>query len=383
MTIAAATFAVGLLLAAAGFVADGKRAAYSYLTGYYFTVTIALGGMVLTNIQHLTRAGWSVAPRRAMEWLGSFLPIAAVLFIPVALSAPTLYHEWWPAHGEAHHVEAAIQAKHAFLNPVAYYGLSALFFIIWGGVGWFYLSTSRKLDETGDPALTMKMERRSPPIIFLVAYSLACSGILWVMSMRPAWFSTMWGVYIFAGAMTSSLAVLSLMMAGMRAKGLFNRVFTVEHQHDLGKFLFGFTVFFAYIAFCQFFLIWYANIPEETAFYKARFVEAWKPISWMIVIGHFALPFAWLLPRTTKRSIPGLAIGAGILLFMHWVDMYWIVMPGLDEEGPHFSWIDLGGLLAPAGALATWVAYRASRDPIYPIKDPRVPDALRVDNGQG
>ena len=318
-----------------------------------------------------------------MEWLGAFLPIGAILFLPVALSAPTLYHEWWPSHEAGHAVEAAVEAKRAFLNPGTFYGLSALFFAIWSGAGWFYYSTSRKLDESGDPALTSTMQKFSPPLIFLIGYSLAFSGILWVMSMTPAWFSTMWGVYIFAGSMTSSLAVLSLMMVIFRAKGLFKRVCTVEHQHDIGKLLFAFTMFFAYIGFCQFFLIWYANIPEETTFYHHRFIEGWKGMSWMLPLCHFALPFSWLMPRTIKRSMLGLGIGAVILLIMHWLDMYWMVMPNLDEEAPHFSWIDLGGLLAPAGLLATWLAFRASKDPIYPIKDPRVPEAMRVDNGQG
>ena len=205
--------------------------------------------------------------------------------------------------------------------------------------------------------------------------------------MRPAWFSTMFAVYIFAGAMTSSLAVLAMMMVTFRSRGLFHRVFTEEHQHDVGKLLFAFVVFYAYISFCQFFLIWYGNIPEETNFYHARFTgtwySGWKAVSWLLVIGHFAIPFALLLPRTVKRHKAGLFASALLVLVMHYVDIYWLVMPNLDEHAPRFGWIEVAGLAGPLGVLWFWLAYRASHDALFPIKDPRIPETLRVDNGQG
>jgi len=273
--------------------------------------------------------------------------------------------------------------KHAFLNPTSYYAMSVAFFVIWTFVAWFFRSRSLEQDKTGDVNLTSTMQKYSPPMMFLVGYSFALSGVLWVMSMDPHWFSTMWGVYMFAGGNIGSLALLGLLTSRLQAGGYFQRVSTVEHLHDVGKLMFAFTVFFAYIGFCQYFLIWYGNIPEETVFFKDRWAEGWRVMSMSIPIVGLLVPFLWLLPRTIKRNRNTLFAGGVLLLVMHYVDLYWVVMPNLDEEGAHFTWIDLAGLLGPAGSMCAWLGYRASRDPIYPLKDPRIPETIRNDNGQG
>src|SRR5262245_27168377 len=207
LTRAAAVAIAGILLAVMAALSDGHRFAYAWLTGFEFTVTIGLGGLILVLIQHLTRSGWSVAARRSMEWLAGFLPIAAILFIPVALQYADLYHEWVHPIGEEAEL---IEKKHAYLNPGFFFGRAVLYFAIWSAVSLFYRRNSLRQDQSGDPALTSKMQKFAPPLMFAVAYSLGFSGIDWVMSMRPAWFSTMFAVYIFAGAMTSSLATLAL-----------------------------------------------------------------------------------------------------------------------------------------------------------------------------
>jgi hypothetical protein len=204
----------------------------------------------------------------------------------------------------------------------------------------------------------------------------------WVMSLDPHWYSTIFGVYFFAGCALSSLATLSLITIQLQSRGLLSRVSTVEHQHDIGKLLFGFVVFWAYIAFSQFLLIWYANIPEETVWYKHRFEGSWGSVSWLLLFGHFVIPFLWLLSRTAKRIRVVLGAGAAWLLFMHYVDLYWLVMPTMEElhHGAHPSWIDLAGLLGPVGVGLAVVAARASGSTLYPVKDPRLAEALRVEN---
>lgn len=391
----AAIAAVGIVLAAIAGFADAERFAFSYLVGYYFTVTAAVGALIWIIIQHLAKAGWSVAARRMMEWIAGFLPLAIVLFIPVVVLAPHIYHHWWGGpetvktvveEGVKHtvkHLDESIEKKHAFLNPGAFYGLSFLFLVVWAGASWFFRSRSLQQDTSGDPRLTITLQTYAPPFIFAVGYSLAFSGLLWVMSIEPHWFSTMWGVYVFAGSMTSSMATVALLTVYLQGNGYLRRVSTVEHLHDIGKLLFAFVVFFAYIGFCQFFLIWYGNIPEETVFFKARVVEGWKAVSYSLPILHFAVPFLWLLPRTVKRNRSLLSVGAIIMIVMHYVDVYWMVMPNLDEEGAHFTWIDLGGLLAPLGVMLAWLGYCATRYPIYPLRDPRIPETMRNDNGQG
>jgi hypothetical protein len=370
---------LGIVLAIVAAVVDTKRFAFSYLTGFYFVVTLGLGGLFFVLIQHVTKAGWSVAPRRQMEWLSGILPITAILFIPLALLAGNIWHEWW--HPEALHGEEAelVGKKLGYLNPTFFYIRAVIYFAVWSALAMLFRGASRKQDMSGDPKLTEKMQVWAAPSLFAFGVTLTFAAFDWLMSLTPTWYSTIFGVYIFAGAVTSSLALLALMTLAIQNTGLLGNVSTVEHRHDIGKLLFGFTVFWAYIAFSQFFLIWYANIPEETIYYKVRWGNSWEPVSLILLFGHFWVPFFLLLSRHAKRSPIGLTIGAVLMLVMHYVDIYWMVMPVLTKE-VSFSWIDIAGLLGPVGILAGWLAIRASRDPLYPLRDPRLPEAAQLVN---
>jgi hypothetical protein len=174
--------------------------------------------------------------------------------------------------------------------------------------------------------------------------------------------------------------VIILINIALQKAGLLNKVSTVEHRHDLGKLLFGFTVFYAYIAFSQYFLIWYANIPEETIFYKHRWVGSWKDVSLLLFYGHFVLPFLVLLSRHPKRNFFALGATAVWMIFMHWIDIYWLVMPNLDTTGAHFTWIDIATLLMAVGIGAFVIGRRAAAGNIFPISDPRLEEARRVEN---
>jgi hypothetical protein len=370
---------VGLVAGAAGVAVDKQRFAFAYLIGFVWLMTIGLGALIFIAIQHVTRTSWSVAARRPMEWLAGILPIGALLFVPVALFAPTLY-VWMRHDGE----EKFEGSKFEFwLTPKLFFLRAAIYFLVWTALQRFFRGESLKQDTSGDPAHTERMQHRSAPAILLLGLTLTFAGFDWLMSLQPHWFSTIFGIYIFSGAMTSSLSVLALVTLALQTRGLLGRVSTVEHRYDIGKMLFGFTIFWAYIGFSQYFLIWYANIPEETIFFKARWdVGAWKSISLLLLFGHFFVPFLWLLSRTAKRNALLLGIGAVWMLFMHWVDMYWLVMPNLpgpEGRGGHLHWIDLAGLLLPLGIGALWLASRAGQEPFYPLKDPRIPETVRLD----
>ena len=205
------------------------------------------------------------------------------------------------------------------------------------------------------------------------------AGFDWVMSLDPHWYSTIFGVYIFAGSLVSSMAVLSLIMLRLSRDNIGGDLLTIEHRHDVAKFLFGFVVFWAYIGFSQFILIYYANIPEETIWYKHRWEGGWSTISMMVFLGHFVVPFLILLGRTAKRSPLLLGLGATIIVVMHWVDLYWLVMPNFDHH-LHFQWVDIAGLIAPVGLTLAWLSWRVLGHPILPLKDPYVPEALKAEN---
>lgn len=369
---------MGLLLAGAGLATDATRFAFSYLVGFIWLVTIGLGALFFVILQHVVRAGWSVSARRPMEWLSSgILPACIVLFAPVAVFSHQLYHHWMGP--EAAH-DAALRGKAAYLNPGFFYGRAVFFLLAWAVLALWFARTSRKQDTTGDLALTRRMQARSAPAMLVLGLTLTFAAFDWLMSLTPHWYSTIFGVYVFSGAVTSSLSALALITIALQRSGVVKGISTVEHRHDIGKLLFGFTVFWAYIAFSQFILIWYANLPEETIYYRNRSDGSWMAVSMLLLFGHFILPFIGLLSRTAKRNVTGLAVAAGWMLFMHWVDVYWLVMPTLDAGGAHLSWIDLGGLLLPAGLGALVVARIAASGPAYPLRDPRLAESIRLEN---
>ncbi|MGK4001712.1 hypothetical protein WMF31_03740 [Sorangium sp. So ce1036] len=366
----------GGVLSVAAAVVDKKRFAFSYLTGFTWAVTLALGALFFVLIQHLTRARWSAAARRHMEWVSGVLPACAVLFLPIAVLAHDIYHHWM---GEQAAHDEILRQKAAYLNPTFFYIRAVVFLAAWAGLSLWFIKTSRAQDETPDLRPTAKMRASSAPAIIVFALTLSFAAFDWLMSLDPHWYSTIFGVYVFAGAATSSLSLLALITIALSKAGL-RTLGSVERQHDIGKLLFGFVVFWAYIAFSQYLLIWYANIPEETLFFRHRWEGSWKAVSLLLLFGHFVVPFLTLLSRHGKRNPLVLGATSVLLLVMHYVDLYWLVMPNLDHHGAHPSWIDLAGLLGPLGVGAWVLSRQASKSPLYPLNDPHLADAARIDN---
>jgi len=367
---------VGIAATAAAYAIDHHRFGFSYLTAFAYVATIGLGGLFFVLVQHLTRAGWSVAARRHMEWVASILPWCALLFIPVAALSGHIYHHWM-----AEDVDALVQAKRGYLNPTFFFIRAVVFLAIWALLALWFGAKSRELDgKPNDARIVNKMQAVSAPSMFAFALSLTFAAFDWLMSLDPHWYSTIFGVYVFAGSVTSSLAVLALITIALQKKGLLKKVSNVEHRHDIGKLMFAFTVFWAYIAFSQYFLIWYANIPEETAFYKHRWEHGWKPISLILLFTHFVIPFILLLSRHAKRSIAGLTIGSILLLFAHYVDMYWLVMPSAGEHGATPSLVDILALLGPVGVALMVIARAATKGTLFPVGDPRLAETMKLEN---
>jgi hypothetical protein len=190
----------------------------------------------------------------------------------------------------------------------------------------------------------------------------------------------MFGVYFFAGSFVGFIALLSVVTTAMRGARLLDTVISPEHMHDVGKFLFAFTCFWAYIAFSQFFLIWYANLPEETVWFKARLEGSWKMVSLLLMAGHFAVPFLFLMGRAVKRRGWTLALGGAWILAMHYVDLYWQVMPTLHADGVHVSVLDVAAFLAVGGCFVAAVGWLMRRQPLVPLRDPRLAESLAFEN---
>lgn len=354
---------------------DLKRFSYSYLVAFAWGLTLALGGLFFVLVQHITSAGWSVTVRRVAEQLAGTIPVFVVLFIPIMLLRKTLYASWMGPN-----VSHVVHAKHGYLNETFWIVRAIVFFAIWLFLSGKLLQHSREQDESRAPSLTNKMRALSAPGILLFALSITFSGIDWYMTLAPAWFSTMFGVYIFAGAIISMFSFMNLIFTRMNASGLLTTEVNVNHFHDLGKFQFGFTVFWAYIAFSQYMLIWYANIPEETEFFLHRQTHDWDKVGYALVLVHFFVPFFLMLSRHAKRWAGPRSLAAAVILVMHWVDLYWLIMPNHDEHFHLNALADLGPWFFVMGVMFAFFFKNLAGAPIIPVGDPRLDRALHHQN---
>jgi hypothetical protein len=289
---------------------ESKQFFFSWLVSFLFFLSLALGALFFVLIQYAAQGGWGIVLRRIGETIFCTLPVMAALFLPVLLGLHDIY-EW--SHADALEHDALLRWKAPFLNVPFFLIRAALYFGIWSFIAILYYRGSRGQDVTGDPTVSARLRRLAGPSIIVLALTQTFASIDWIMSLTPHWYSTMFGVYFFAGSFVGFIALLSVVAAAMRGAGLVNTVISAEHLHDVGKFLFAFTAFWAYISFSQFFLMWYANLPEETIFYRARMEGSWMNVSILLLVGHFVAPFLYLMGRNVKRNGATLAVGGAWL----------------------------------------------------------------------
>jgi hypothetical protein len=369
---------LGAVLCVVSFMQNRKDFFASYLTAFAFFLAIALGSLFFVFVQHLARSAWSVTIRRVSETVAANLPWMLLLFIPVMLGANDLL-PWMNPDMRAH--DHLVHQKQAYLNPTFLWIRVAIYFAIWTALSLYFLNTSRKQDENGDPTLTNKMGRVAAGAAALYALTQTFWAFDWMMSLDPHWFSTMYGVYYFAGSVVAQYCFLILAAAALRSKTGRTDLFRRDHFHDAGKLLFGHNVFWTYIAFGQFFLIWYANVPEETLFFQHRAVGTWKTVSLLLPWCHFAIPFLYLMSWHVKRNIVTLSVGAIWLLIMCYIDVYWLIQPNFHHHGAHFGLGDVGSILAVGGFFLFLFVRRLNGANLIPAGDPRLADCLTYDNG--
>ncbi len=344
-----------------------------YLTALFFFVSLALGGLFFTSIQHVTNAGWSVTIRRFSESLSTFLPVGFVLtLIFIVFGADSVY-EW--LHPEAVAKDHLLQHKSPYLNKPFFIIRTVLFFVLWILFQRKIVGHSLKQDHTGEVCLTHRNVTLS--VIFLLIFALSYSlfSVDFLMSLHAHWFSTIFGVYCFAGLFQSALAFIIILIVWLRdqIKDWVNE----NHFHDLGKFLFAFTIFYAYIAFSQFMLIWYANLPEETSFFLHRAHGGWMWISMSLLLFKFLVPFLALLPRGAKRCPRWLFLVACLIFVMQYVDIFWLVYPNFSEEHVVFPLWGIGMFIGCLGIFSLVVVRFLEKNPLVPLKDPRLHESLK------
>jgi len=359
---------------------------HSYLLNFCYLLSISLGALFFVAIQHLCRAGWSVTVRRLAEIIAGNLVFVAVLFVPILVQIfwnRTTVYTWLDQEVVAgNHI---LEGKSSYLNLPFFLIRLAVYFVIWGFLARYFLSRSTRQDDTGEPELTTKMEWLSAPALVLFAVTVSFASFDLLMSLNPLWFSTIFGLYYFSGAVVAGLATIILFAMALQSSGWLANSITVEHYHELGKLLFGFIIFWGYMAFSQYMLIWYANIPEETIWFLGRQTGPWVTVSLLLLFGHLIVPFFGLLPRSMKREKAILGVWAIWMLVVHWLDMYWLVMPelarvlGTPSRLP-FGLIDIATLVGLAAFYIAGALLLAGDRSLVPTKDPRLHEALAYHN---
>ena len=328
-------------------------------------------------LQHLSRAVWSVVVRRLMENLTRPLPLLAVGFVPVAVNLPRIYS--WAVSARVA-ADPALARKAAWLDPSFFNVRAAVYLALWALMAGLLSRKSASQDRSTDSRASDAMRRMSCWGLPLLALTSSFAGFDWLMSLEPHWASTMFGVYFWAESLVASLAALIVLVLTLRTTGWLRTTITIEHLHDLGKLLFGFVVFWTYIAFCQYFLIWYANLPEETSWYIVRRSGTWNTLSWALCFGHFAIPFFMLLFRPIRRDPFWLGVLSAWVLVFHYLDLYWVIMPTLLPDGALPDWLDVSVLAALVLAASAVVAYSCGARPLIPIGDPHLSESLAFRN---
>ncbi|MCB9568090.1 MAG: quinol:cytochrome C oxidoreductase [Myxococcales bacterium] len=389
---------IGVILAAAGLGgafsmmgADPQHFWYSYLTALATFIAFGLGGLFFVIIQHVTRAGWSIVVRRLAENVMITLPALALCALPVVFMGSHELYEW--THLEVVQNDPMLSSKASYLNEGFFTTRMLTYFGIWTLLSVLFYGWSTSQDNATGEAIDKKshaMRWLSAPAVLLFALSMTFFAFDALMSLDPHWFSTMFGVYYFAGIAVSAHAMLALLSVALRNSGYLKGVVTEEHNHDLGKLMFGFTVFFAYIGFSQYFLIWYANIPEETRWFAYRIADDFLPLTTLLAIGRFPLPFYFLLPRAIKRSSTTLILAAIWILFMEIVDMFWLVQPVLahhhaKESGEHHMTMHIGAvdlltIIGIGGVFLAVFGWALKRRALVPVKDPRLTESVTFEN---
>ncbi|MDO8349378.1 MAG: hypothetical protein Q7T30_04015 [Planctomycetota bacterium] len=403
---------VGIALLGAAW-ATGREGPFyaSYLVGYMGTLGICLCGLFFAMLQHITRAGWGIPVRRLAENVAGVLPFMLLLFVPIVIGFGDHLYTHWAGHDVDLVTDHVLAGKSAWLNKTFFFVRVGIYFAIWIGLATFFRRGSFKQDVTGDPAITLRLARVAAPGMLLFALSITFASFDWIMSLDPHWFSTIFGLTYFAGAYMAFLAFTILMAKWLGTRGYLREAINVEHYHDLGKLLFVFMVFWTYTNFSQYMLIWYANLPEETLWFAVRRENGWAAAGMILILGHFFIPFAFLMSRHVKRNGKALSAAAIFLLVIHCIDMQFLILPSATGHAEHagghgesrgiaeaisdgfntfphdfglylhtIGWADFGCFVGLLAIVAGLTLMNVRRSNLVPLRDPRLAESLHFQN---
>jgi len=367
--------AIGLALGAAGFLFDAQRALFNYLLAYVFILSIAVGSLFIVALEYLAGAEWSTPIRRIPEILASFIPVLFILVLPLLFNIQSIF-EWANKHEVAG--DKILTGKSPYLNTTFFIVRTVLSIGLWSLFYFLFIRNSRKQDTTKDQLLTKKNIKYSAVFIPVFAITVTISGIDWMMSLAPRWYSTIFGIYFFAGSFVAALAAVTLATVLLKEKGFLHPRLNNEHLFSLGALLFTFINFWAYIAFSQFMLIWYANLPEETFWFIQRWGGMWTYISLALILVHFVVPYAVLLTQPAKMDPKRLKFISVWILAAHALDLYWVILPQVHsaKAGTLTIFFEFGFLVAAVGGFFLIMYFNGKKQNLVPVGDPKLEKGL-------
>jgi hypothetical protein len=372
----AALAIVGAAAAALGLVMAPERMWAGWLLASYFVTGLALAGLLFVAIHYASGATWGVAIRRVPEALASTLPFCLALLAILFLAHPQLYP--WAAGGIPD-TEPLLAFKRWWLQRPTFLVRFVLFAALWLGFARSILTRSRRQDHDGNPRWTLENRHLSAAFLVVFGITFSLASVDWVMSLEPAWYSTIFAAYNFAGLFTAGLAVCILVAIWLERAGPLDHVLSDAHLHDLGKLLFAFSTFWAYLWFSQYMLIWYTDIPEETAYFARRAHGGWWPLFLLNIVLNWVVPFLALIRRDAKRQRQAIATVAIVVLVGHWLDLYLMIGPPLVGEASAFPVWELGITAGAIGAIGLMLARSLGSAPAVPVADPDLHDSLAYD----
>lgn len=382
---------LGLALALSAYLGAMPRFWRAYLIGATYCTSISLGGLFFVIVQYLAAARWGIVLRRLGEIIAMGIPVCgammAVIWVGSILAQDGSLYPWADPDGEMG-LNSLAHPKQVWLNPMFYIGRQIFYFVLWTALARMFYGRSLAQDRATDNDTVAPLLWHSGWAMLVFALSINFAAMDWMMTLNPTWFSTIFGVYYFAGCAVSIFAVLAVLVWRLQARDILSHTITAEHRHDIGKLLFGFVFFWGYIAFSQFLLIWYASIPEEVQWYAVRHIDPTNTgIGWatgLLFLFHLIIPFLGIMSRFVRRQKMILA-GWGIyMLVMHWFDLFYIIAPekSLTEWEPSF-----GAVLTYAGVAiglvclyAAALLYIAAGNWLVPVRDPRLAASLSFEN---
>ncbi len=365
---------ISVIACVAGYLTDPVRFHQSYIIAFAYVAAAGLGAFFFVMVQYLTGSAWSVTMRRIMENIMVTLPVCGILFLPIAFGLKDIY----PWMDKA--VYPLAGTKGAYLTEKFFVARTYIYFALWSIWIFAIYYQSTKQDKERSARQMNVIARWSAPGLFLAIVVGTLASYDWLMSLEPHWYSTIFGLYILAGGALTFISFVTLICLGFRRAGILKYSITPEHYHDLGKWLFALTAFYTYMAFSQYLLIWYANLPEETIWYRHRSVGSWLGISLAMPFLRFIIPFFTMLSRPAKRSLKMIAALAIWSLVVEYIDLYWVVMPTYFKNGPQFSWLDFATLAATLSicGLVFWSRFRKNK--LAPVGDLRFEQSLHFEN---